>query len=82
MFTVAAHAGLKAGDVIVNINGVHASDHRIAVSIINQATESRSEMVVEYFPHSTESMKRPWKPMARRYLTYAHAGLDIVGLAA
>ena len=50
---VAAHAGLRSGDVILHINGENVTSHTRACQIFNVATETKAELEIEYYPGSS-----------------------------
>jgi predicted metalloprotease with PDZ domain len=69
-FAVAAHAGLKAGDVILTINGEPTTGHAKAICIINEATKAKDELTIDFVPSESLLAKTVSKPAARRSLQF------------
>ena len=71
---VAAHAGLKSGDVIVTINGERVCSHRTAIRMIDEATKTKHTLEVEVYPATIMVKaigKQPLRSLGNRMASYA-----------
>lgn len=74
--TVAAHAGLRAGDVILNINGESVSSHSRACELFNEATKARTTLEIEYYSSKAMAARHELsKPASHSTLRFVRSAL-------